>query len=165
MVSYHPLEHCFNDFVDCFNLAISLGVVGIWVLVFEFQHGWNLSPDNVFKMFTMVWDQLFGSTKSWNDVVKEEMFRHFTFAIEHGHGLGPLGEVINNHNDIFMTVDWGRVDCHEFDFPFIEGTNCDYGVHRCGGYYREKFILLGVPQQIAWLQKSILSNMQEKPNI
>ena len=28
MVSHLPLEHCFDDFVDCFSLAVSLGVVG-----------------------------------------------------------------------------------------------------------------------------------------
>ena len=27
VVSNHPLEHGLNDFIDCFNLAISLGVV------------------------------------------------------------------------------------------------------------------------------------------
>ena len=31
--------------------------------------------------------------------------------------------------------------------------------------YGEKFLWLGVPQQTAWLQKSILSYMKEKPNI
>ena len=31
--------------------------------------------------------------------------------------------------------------------------------------YREKFLWLGVPQQTAWLQKSILSNMQWKLNV
>ena len=28
MVSHHPLENCFDDFVDCFNLAVALGVLG-----------------------------------------------------------------------------------------------------------------------------------------
>ena len=61
-------------------------------------------------------------------MVKEETRRRFNFTIEHGHGLDPLSEVINHHNDIFMTIGRGRVDCHEIDCPFIEGTNCDYEV-------------------------------------
>ena len=61
-------------------------------------------------------------------MVKEESCRRFTFAIERGHGLGPLSEVINSHNDIFVTIGRGRVYFHEVDFPFTEGTDCDYGV-------------------------------------
>ena len=61
-------------------------------------------------------------------MVKEESCHCFTFAIKCGHGLNPLSEVINSHDDIFMTVGQGRVDCHEVNFPFVEGTDYDYGV-------------------------------------
>ena len=61
-------------------------------------------------------------------MVKEETCLVFTFLIECAHGLGPLSELINNHDDIFMTIGQGRVDCHEVDFPFAEGTDCDYRV-------------------------------------
>ena len=61
-------------------------------------------------------------------MVKEETCRRFSFAIKCGHGLIPLSEVINCHNDVFMTIGQGRVDCHEVDFPFAEGTDYDYGV-------------------------------------
>ena len=61
-------------------------------------------------------------------MVEEEAHCYFTFAIECGHGLSPLSEEINSHNDIFMTVGLGRVDCHEVDCPFTEGIDCDYGV-------------------------------------
>ena len=56
-------------------------------------------------------------------MVEEEACHCSTFAIKCGHGLGPLSEVIDCHNDVFMTVGLGRVDCHE-----VEGPDCDYGV-------------------------------------
>ena len=61
-------------------------------------------------------------------MVEEEACRHLTFVIKCGHGLDPLSEVINCHNDVFMTVGRDGVDCHEVDFPFAEGPDCDYGV-------------------------------------
>ena len=69
-----------------------------------------------------------GTPNRKNDMVKEETWHRFTFAIEHGHGLEPLSEVINSHNDLFMIIGQGKVDCHEVDFPFTEGTDCDYRV-------------------------------------
>ena len=38
-VSYHQLEHGFDDLVDSFNLSISLRVVRRGVVVFKLQHG------------------------------------------------------------------------------------------------------------------------------
>ena len=61
-------------------------------------------------------------------MVEEEACCCFTFAIKFGHFLGPFSEVINCHNDLFMTVGRDKVDCHEVDFPFVEGTDCDYEV-------------------------------------
>ena len=54
MVSYHPLEHGFDDFFDNFNLSISLRVVGRGVLVLKIQHGLNLGPNRILKMMTVV---------------------------------------------------------------------------------------------------------------
>ena len=42
----------------------------------------------------------------------------FSFAIERRHGLDPLSELISCHNDVFMTIGQGKVDCHEIDCPF-----------------------------------------------
>ena len=61
-------------------------------------------------------------------MVEEEEYHCLTFAIKCGHGLGPLSEVIDCHNDVFMSVGRGRVDCHEVDFPLAKGADCDYGV-------------------------------------
>ena len=60
-------------------------------------------------------------------MVEEEARYCFAFTIKCGHGLGPLSEVIDYHNDIFMTIGRGRVDYHEVDCPFAEGPGCDYG--------------------------------------
>ena len=61
-------------------------------------------------------------------MVEEEVCCSFSFAIKCGHGLGPLSEVIDFHNDVFMTVSRDGVDCHEVDFPFAEGPDYDYRV-------------------------------------
>ena len=61
-------------------------------------------------------------------MVEEEVRRCFTFEIKCGHGLSPLSEVIECHNDVFMIVGRDGVDCHEVDCPFAEGPDCDYGV-------------------------------------
>ena len=61
-------------------------------------------------------------------MVEEEECYCFTFAIKCGNGLGPLSEVIDIHNDVFMTIGRDMVDFHEVNFPFAEGTDCDYGV-------------------------------------
>ena len=61
-------------------------------------------------------------------MVEKEACHHFTFAIKCGHGLDPLSEVINFHNDVFMTVGRGMVYCHEVNLPFAEGTVFDDGM-------------------------------------
>ena len=61
-------------------------------------------------------------------MVKEEKCCHFAFAIKCGHGLNALSELINRHNDVFMIIGQGRVDCHDVDCPFAKGTDYDYGV-------------------------------------
>ena len=61
-------------------------------------------------------------------MVEEEACCCFTFLIKCGHGLGPLSEVIDFHNDVFMTIGRGRVDFYEIDHPFSEWAYCDYGV-------------------------------------
>ena len=58
-------------------------------------------------------------------MVKKEKCRSINLSIEGRHGLGPLGEVINGHNDIFMVSNRRRVIGHEFNRAFAEGTDCD----------------------------------------
>ena len=50
------------------------------------------------------------------------------FAIECGHGIDPFGEIVENHNNLFVAINRGRINCHEIDHPLIEGTNSDNGM-------------------------------------
>ena len=61
-------------------------------------------------------------------MVEEEAHCCFTFAIKCGHGLDQLSEVFDCHNDVLMTISQDGVDCHEVNYPFVEGPDCDYGV-------------------------------------
>ena len=61
-------------------------------------------------------------------MVEEEESRCLNFAIKCRHGLDPLSEVIDCHNDVFMTIFQDRVDCHEVNFPFAERPDCKYEV-------------------------------------
>ena len=66
-------------------------------------------------------------------MVEEEPHYYFSFAIKCGHGLSPLSEVIDYHNDVFMTIRRDRFDFHELYCPFAERLDCDYGVLWCRG--------------------------------
>ena len=46
----HSLEHGFEDLVDNLNLAISLRVISGGILVFKFQLGGELYPNNILEM-------------------------------------------------------------------------------------------------------------------
>ena len=58
-------------------------------------------------------------------MVKKELFRSIILTVEHRHGLDPFGEIINDHNSVFMTVDGRRIIGHEVDLSFAKGTECD----------------------------------------
>ena len=74
----------------------------------------------------------FGDTKTSDDMVEEKARHCFTFGIECGHSLGPLGEIINGHNNVFFIVGQGWVDCHKVNFPLIKGNHSDDRVQRQG---------------------------------
>ena len=61
-------------------------------------------------------------------MVEEETRCGFIFAIECGHGFGPLGEVIVCHDNVLVAISQNGVYGHEVDFPFAEGLDCDYGM-------------------------------------
>ena len=58
-------------------------------------------------------------------MVKKEDSHIAILTIEGWHGFTPLGEVINDHNDVFMVIDQRRFTGHEVDCPIIEGTDSD----------------------------------------
>ena len=61
-------------------------------------------------------------------MVEEETCCSFSFAIECGHGFGPLGEVIDCHDNVLVAISRNEVDGHEVNCPFVEGTDYDYRV-------------------------------------
>ena len=59
---------------------------------------------------------------SYNVIEKEECCS-FNLTIEGWHGFIPLGEVINNHNDIFMDSDRRRVTGHDVNRDSQKGPS------------------------------------------
>jgi hypothetical protein len=44
---------------------------------------------------------------------------------EGGHGFFPLGEVIDYHDDVLVSIIGWRATSHEFNAPFAKGVNGD----------------------------------------
>jgi hypothetical protein len=57
-----------------------------------------------------------------DDVVKEKMCCSVSGVVEGGHGFDPLGEVIDCHDDVFVSITRWRVASHEVDAPFAKGA-------------------------------------------
>ena len=68
-------------------------------------------------------------------MVEEEAWRHFTFVIKCGHGLGPLSEVVNYHNDVFMIV--GKVGLIVMNLisHLQKGPTVTTGCNGAGGFF------------------------------
>ena len=60
-----------------------------------------------------------------DSMVKKEACHSFILTVEVWNGFIPIGEVINNHNDVFMASNRRRVTGHEFNRPLVEGTDYD----------------------------------------
>ena len=58
-------------------------------------------------------------------MVEKEQCHSINLIVECRHGLNPFCEIINDHNDVVMVIDRGRIIGHEVNFPFVEGTDCD----------------------------------------
>ena len=117
------LKHGFKDFIDSFNLAITLGVIGGGILMLKTQQRGELMPYLIFKMSAMVRDQLFWNPESSNDVVKEKEGCGGCHTVECWHILDPFCEIFNRHDDIFVvTRRWGST-LHKVDGPFTKGTS------------------------------------------
>jgi hypothetical protein len=81
----------------------------------------------------MIENELEGYSKSGHDVVKEETCCSVSGVVESGHSFGPFGEVINDENDVFVTiVGWG-ITSHEVDAPFTKRVGGNDRVEKRGG--------------------------------
>ena len=50
-----------------------------------------------------------------DNMVKKEECLSISLIVEGRDGINQLGEVINNHNDVFMVIEQRRVEGHEFN--------------------------------------------------
>ena len=61
-----------------------------------------------------------------NVIEKEIMCHRVLFTIECRHGFDTFSEIIDGHDDVVMTIDQGRITCHEVSFPLTKGIDCDH---------------------------------------
>jgi len=56
-------------------------------------------------------------------VVKEKVCCGVNGVVERRHGFNPLGEVIDYHYDVFVSIARRRVASHEVYAPFAKGAD------------------------------------------
>ena len=56
-------------------------------------------------------------------MVKEKMCCSVSGVVEGGHGFNSLGEIIDCHNDLFVSISRWRVASHEVYTPFAKGAD------------------------------------------
>ena len=65
-------------------------------------------------------------------MVENEKCHCVNLTIECRHGLDPLGEIIDSHNDVVVATGRGSITCHEVNLPLTEGTNYDHRMQQHG---------------------------------
>ena len=68
----------------------------------------------------MVGNKLEWYSKTGYDVVEEKMRCSVSGVVEGGHSFGPFGEVINDDNNVFVTITGGGITSHKVDAPFTK---------------------------------------------
>ena len=63
-------------------------------------------------------------------MVKEKMCCNVKGVVEGGHGLIPLGEIIDFHEYVFVSIARWRVVSHEVYAPFSKGANSSEWVEK-----------------------------------
>jgi hypothetical protein len=84
-------------------------------------------------MFPMVRDELEWYFEPGYDVVEEKTRCSVSGIVEGGHGFRPFGEVIDNNNNVFVTIAGGGITGHKFNAPFAEGASSNDRVKKSGG--------------------------------
>jgi hypothetical protein len=67
------------------------------------------------------------------DVVEEKTRCSVSGVVEGGHGLSPFGEVIDSHNNVFVTIAGGGITSHKVNAPFTKGVGSDDWMKKSGG--------------------------------
>jgi hypothetical protein len=81
----------------------------------------------------MVENKLEWYSKTGYDVVKEKTRYSVSSVVESGHSFGPFGEVINDDNNVFVTIVGGGITSHKVDAPFTKGARSNDRVKKSGG--------------------------------
>jgi hypothetical protein len=84
-------------------------------------------------VFPVVGNKLEWYSKTGYDVVKEETRCSVSGVVESGHSFGPFGEVINDDNNVFVTIAGGGITSHKVDAPFTKGACSNDRVKKSGG--------------------------------
>ena len=67
------------------------------------------------------------------DVVEEKMRCSVNGVVEGGHSFSPFGEVIDSHNNVFVTIVRGGITSHKVNAPFTKGACNNDRVKKSGG--------------------------------
>jgi hypothetical protein len=66
-------------------------------------------------------------------VVKEKTCCSVSGIVEGGHCFSPFGEVIDNDNNVFVTIAGGGITSHKVDAPLTKGVGGDDWMKKSGG--------------------------------
>ena len=66
-------------------------------------------------------------------MVKEKTRYSVSGVVEGGHIFGPFGEVIDNDNNVFVTIAGGGITSHKVNAPFAKGACSNDRMKKSGG--------------------------------
>jgi hypothetical protein len=81
----------------------------------------------------MVGNELEWYAKTGYDVIKEKTCCSVSGVVESGHSFSPFGEVINDDNNVFVTIARGGITSHKVDAPFTKRACSNDRVKQSGG--------------------------------
>jgi hypothetical protein len=81
----------------------------------------------------MVENKLEWYSKIGYDVIKEKTRCSVSGVVESGHSFGPFGEVINDDNNVFVTIAGGGITSHKVDASFAKRVGRNDRVKKSGG--------------------------------
>jgi hypothetical protein len=81
----------------------------------------------------MIGNELEWYAKMGYDVIKEKALCIVSGVVESGHSFSPFGEVINNENNVFVTIARGGITIHKVDAPFKKRVGCNDRMKNGGG--------------------------------
>jgi hypothetical protein len=71
----------------------------------------------------MIGNELEWYSKAGYDVIKEKTCCSVSDVVEGRHGFSPFCEVIDNNDNVFVSITGWGITSHEVDAPFTEGVD------------------------------------------